>query len=212
METAKKKTLFREYAEAILIAILLALFLRTFVVQAFKIPSGSMLPTLDIGDHILVNKFVYGVKMPYLDRTLVSISRPARGDIIVFMFPEDEGRDFIKRVVAVEGDTIAIRNKQVLINGKPTEEPYAVHRDAQTPMGSGQVGERGQEPRDHFGPFTVPPGKVFVLGDNRDHSHDSRWWGTVDLEKIRGRAFLIYWSWDGGERWVRWERLGKLID
>ena len=183
---------------------MLALFVRTFVVQAFKIPSGSMVPTLAIGDHILVNKFIYGVKLPFTSATMIPISRPARGDIIVFKYPQDEKKDFIKRVVGLPGDRVDVRQQQVYINDRPLVEAYAVH---QGPSTQGQA----INPRDDYGPVTVPAGAYFVMGDNRDHSLDSRYWGFVRAEKIKGRAFLIYWSWDGAERWVRWERLGKVV-
>jgi signal peptidase I len=202
--TVKKKSTFREYAEALLIAVVLALFIRTFVVQAFKIPSGSMIETLSIGDHILVNKFIYGVKIPFTDEILIPVSRPHRGDVIVFKYPEDESKDFIKRVVGEPGDVVEIGNKQVVVNGKPLEEHYAIHRDP-------AVYPREVQPRDNFGPFIVPQDSYFVMGDNRDHSMDSRYWGVVKLNKIKGKAFIIYWSWDKGRYWVRWERIAKTI-
>jgi signal peptidase I len=169
----RPKSVVREYAEALIIAVLLALVIRTFVVQAFKIPSGSMLPTLQIGDHILVNKFLY-------------YFRPIqRGDIIVFKFPQDETRDFIKRVVGLPGETLEIRGKQVFVNGTPIDEPYAVYGD----WPASRLGER-----EKLGPFVVPPGRLFMLGDNRDHSMDSRVWGLLDVEKVKGKAFVVYFS------------------
>ena len=198
-----QKSRLREYAEAFLIAIVLALFVRTFVVQAFKIPSGSMIPTLLVGDHILVNKFTYGVKLPFTTLTLLPLGEPDRGDIIVFKYPQDETKDFIKRVVGQPGDRVEIRQQQVYINEQPLLEPYAVHQ-------AGNAFE-SSSPRDEYGPVTVPNNFYFVMGDNRDHSLDSRFWGFVRQDKIKGRAFLIYWSWDGLERWVRWERLGKVV-
>ncbi|MBI3988642.1 MAG: signal peptidase I [candidate division NC10 bacterium] len=189
---SKPKSVFREYAEAIAIAVILALIIRTFVVQAFKIPSGSMLPTLQIGDHILVNKFLYYFRSPQ------------RGDIIVFKFPQDEGRDFIKRVIGLPGETLEVRGKQVYINGKPVEESYAVHLDA-------NILGNPHSPRDQFGPVKIPEGHLFVMGDNRDHSMDSRFWGFLDIRKVKGEAFLIYWSWDRERHWPRWERIGHLV-
>jgi signal peptidase I len=200
----KTKSTFREYAEAIGMALLLALFIRTFIVQAFKIPSGSMIPTLQIGDHILVNKLSYGVRIPFLEHYLVSFGTPQRGDVIVFIFPEDRSKDFIKRVIGVAGDTVEVRGKKVYVNGKQIEDSHA-HFEGDDPQLSGLTG------RDDYGPKTVPENHVFVMGDNRDRSYDSRFWGYVSLDDIRGKAILIYWSWDGGDRWVRWERLGSLI-
>jgi signal peptidase I len=199
----KTKSAVREYAEAILMALLLALFIRTFIVQAFKIPSGSMIPTLQIGDHILVNKLAYGVRMPFLERYLIEYNQPKRGDVVVFIFPEDNTKDFIKRVIGVAGDTVEVRDKKVYINGKQIDDAHA-HFEGDDPQTAGMTG------RD-YGPKTVPENHIFVMGDNRDRSYDSRFWGYVSLDAIRGKAFLIYFSWDGGDRWVRWERLGNLI-
>ena len=199
-----KKNIFREYGEAILIAVVLALFIRTFVVQAFKIPSGSMKPTLLVGDHILVNKFIYGVKLPFSDITLISVKDPKRGDVVVFKFPEDPKKDFIKRVIAVAGDTVQIRNKKVYINDKPIDDPHGTHLDPHSIPGEAR-------PRDNFGPVTVPPKSLFVMGDNRDHSYDSRFWGFVNLSAVKGKAFILYWSWDKDNTGIRWGRLGHLI-
>lgn len=198
------KSRLRENIEAILVAILLALFIRTFVVQAFKIPSGSMKDTLLIGDHILVNKFIYGVKLPILQKVMIPVTEPERGDVIVFKFPVEPEKDFIKRVVAVAGDTVEGRDKILYINGSPADENYAIRTDP-------QVYPRGFQARDNFGPVTVPEGSLFVMGDNRDHSFDSRFWGFVDLKVVRGQAFMIYWSWDQEDFGVRWDRLGKII-
>ena len=197
------KSVAREYTEALLVALLLALFIRSFIVQAFKIPSGSMLPTLQIGDHILVNKFLYGLRLPYpFEKMVVQWGQPQQGDVVVFVYPRDPSKDFIKRAVAVAGDVVEIRHKRLYINGAPVDDPYATFADE---------GREIPGPRDNFGPVTVPPQKLFVMGDNRDRSHDGRFWGFVDLNDVKGKAFLIYWSWDGQDRWVRWERLGALI-
>ena len=200
---SRGKSVFREYAEAVAIALLLALLIRTFVVQAFKIPSGSMLPTLQVGDQILVNKFTYGVDLPVLGRVL-PLNAPQRGDIIVFVYPADPSKDFIKRVVGVGGDVVQLRRKHVYINGVPWNDSHAYYS-------YGKARAQGGTPRDDYGPVTVPPGHVFVMGDNRDRSYDSRFWGFVELDQIKGKAFVIYWSWDGTERWVRWDRLGQVI-
>ena len=205
MEQGKtKKHVIREYAESIVIAVVMALIIKAFVIQAFKIPSGSMIPTLKIGDHILVNKFIYGTKLPFTDRIIIPLKRPNRGDIIVFKFPDDEKKDFIKRVIGLPGDIVEIKGKGVYINGSPIDDSYAVHSD---PV----VYPSGIQPRDNFGPLTVPQDSYFVMGDNRDFSLDSRYWGFVKLNKIKGKAFIIYWSWNGEERWVRWNRMGMLI-
>jgi signal peptidase I len=203
-ETVKTKSTFREYAEAIVMALLLALFIRTFIVQAFKIPSGSMIPTLLIGDHILVNKLAYGIRIPFVEDYAVDFQTPRRGEVVVFIFPEDRSKDFIKRVIAVGGETVEIRAKTVYVNGKAIEDPHAHFEGNEFPGGS-------LANQDDFAPKTVPENHVFVMGDNRDRSHDSRFWGYVNLDDIRGKAFLIYWSWDGNDRWVRWERIGNLI-
>ena len=205
IETSKtKKGALRENIEAIIIAVILALFIRTFVVQAFKIPSGSMKQTLLIGDHILVNKFIYGVKIPFSDITVIPIKKPKRGDIIVFKFPEDPNKDFIKRVIGVAGDVVEVRNKQVYINNMLLNHDHGIHTDPHIIPGVFQ-------PRDNFGPVTVPPASLFVMGDNRDHSYDSRFWGFVDLKAVKGKAFIIYWSWDSDDFGVRWNRLGHLL-
>jgi len=199
-----KKSGLRENIEAILIAVILALFIRTFFVQAFKIPSGSMKQTLQIGDHILVNKFIYGIRLPFSRIVLVPVTDPARGDIVVFKFPEDPSKDFIKRVVAVGGDTVEIRDKAVWVNDKPAPHANAVHLDP-------RIYPRGYQPRDNFGPVQVPENTLFVMGDNRDESYDSRFWGFVDLEDIKGKAFMIYWSWDSEKTGIRWGRIGNLL-
>lgn len=198
----KSKT--QEYIEAIIIAILIALFLRTFVIQAFKIPSRSMVPTLLVGDHLLVNKFIYGVKIPFLRKTLIPVTDPERGDIIVFIYPKDRSKDFIKRVIGVGGDTIEIKNKKIFLNDKEYTDTYGIYSDNVIYPGSIQ-------PRDNFGPVTVPQGALFVMGDNRDESADSRYWGFVDLKDVEGKALIIYWSWNREETNVRWGRLFNLL-
>ncbi|RLB19027.1 MAG: signal peptidase I [Deltaproteobacteria bacterium] len=187
----KKKSLFREYAEAAVIAIILALFIRTFVVQAFKIPSGSMEPTLLVGDHILVNKFIYGVKLPIIRKTIIPISTPHREDVIVFIFPLDKSKDFIKRVIGLPGDHIEIVGKKIYINGKLFRDTHAHY-----------TSESSVREKSRFGPITVPEGHLFVMGDNRDHSYDSRYWGFVPMKSVKGKAFLIYWSWPHWRRFM----------
>jgi signal peptidase I len=212
MQQSRSKSLLREYIEAIVIAVILALFIRTFIIQAFKIPSGSMLETLQIGDHVLVSKFSYGIKMPFSGKVLVPIKEPQRGDIIVFKYPKDPSLDYIKRVIATGGETVEIKDKKVFINGKPLADDHGQFKDE-------NIHPPTQDPRDNFGPVTVPAGKLFVMGDNRDNSFDGRFWGFVDLEAVRGKAFIIYWSWDvtkdllSVDRFtsVRWGRIGNLL-
>jgi signal peptidase I len=201
---SKPKSKIQEYVEAILIAILIAFFIRTFIVQAFKIPSGSMKPTLQIGDHILVNKFIYGVKIPLLRTTLIPVTEPKRGDIVVFIYPEDRSKDFIKRLIGVAGDTVEVRNKKIFLNGKPYEDRHGVYTDD-------VIIPAALQKRDNFGPVTVPPDKIFVMGDNRDQSYDSRFFGFVDLKDVMGKAMIIYWSWNSEETNVRWNRLGQIL-
>ncbi len=200
----KKKSSLRENIEAILVAIVLALFIRTFIIQAFKIPSGSMKQTLQIGDHILVNKFIYGIKMPFSMTTIVPIKNPERDDIIVFKFPEDPDKDFIKRVIGIAGDVVEGREKQVYINHKRLNYDYGIHTESNIISG-------GVQPRDNYGPVVVPENSLFVMGDNRDHSYDSRYWGFVDLKALRGKALIIYWSWDKENFGVRWNRIGQIL-
>ena len=215
METAEEKATgklvaqkskFREYAEALIVAVILALFIRTFIVQAFKIPSGSMENTLLIGDHLLVNKFIFGTEIPFTDHRILVLRHPERGDVIVFLYPGDdnkpyfERRDFIKRVIGVPGDTVAIRDKEVFVNGKPYRVPEAIHKDPAY-----------QPQRDDMPAVKVPPHSYFVMGDNRDFSYDSRFWGFVPERNIQGLAFIKYWSWDAQHDRVRWGSIGSLI-
>ncbi len=208
VKSGRGRSGFRENAEAVLIAVLLAMFIRTFVVQAFKIPSGSMLDTLKIGDHILVNKFVYGLEIPFLQLSVYDGKHPERGDIVVFKYPEDPQKDFIKRVVAVGGDVLEIKDKQVYVNQERIEENYIVHADK-------RILPSVHSPRDNLAPVRIPEGSLFVMGDNRDNSHDSRFWGVVDEKDILGSAFMIYWSWnaraDSLPEHVRWGRIGDII-
>lgn len=231
-----KKSKFRKNTEIVITAVLLAVLFRTFVAQAYKIPSGSMIPTLLVGDQIFVNKFIYGMKVPFTDGRLMPVSTPERGDVIVFSFPKNRGkeecrslsgnisyriehawsssnpielfkddcRDFIKRVIGIGGDKIEVKDKTVYVNNVPLDESYIIHDD---PYVEGA-------PRDNFGPFIVPHGSVFVMGDNRDRSYDSRFWGVVNTDEIKGKAFIKYWSWDSKGSLLnktRWNRIGKLI-
>jgi len=208
----RTKSKLRENIEAILVAVVLALLIRTFIVQAFKIPSGSMKNTLLIGDHILVNKFTYGIKIPFINKTLIPISEPERGDIVVFTYPRDPSKDFIKRVVGIAGDTVEIRNKNVFVNGQRiNDKHYAIYTDNSKSI------FHTNNMRDNMAPLKIPDNSLFVMGDNRDNSHDSRFWGFVDLQSVKGEAFIIYWSWNSENNgsiidYVRWGRLGKLLE
>jgi signal peptidase I len=223
----RRKSVVREYVEAIAIAILLALVIRTLIVQAFTIPSGSMMDTLLVGDYILVNKALYGQsELPYVScdpawlvtpftchwNTFVlrwhNFRVPHRGDIIVFKYPSDEKRDFIKRIIGNPGDTVQVRGQQVLINGQPLDEPY-VRRNPGALSHTSSPGFCGYTYACE--PLVVPADSYFVMGDNRDNSQDSRYWGFVKRDKIKGKAFLIYWSWDAEPYWPRWWRLGHYI-
>ena len=203
MSEIKQKSKVREYAETLIIALLIALFARAFVVQAFKIPSESMKPTLLVGDHLLVNKFIYGIRIPMIGKKILQFSEPQRGDVIVFKYPKDPSKDYIKRVIGLPGDTVEIRDRQIYINDRPIEDPWGVFN------------VRRLSTSDNHGPVMVPPDSLFVMGDNRNNSLDSRVWGFVPFDDVLGKAFIMYWSWDWGNpsilSKVRWNRLGHLI-
>ncbi|WP_374282564.1 signal peptidase I [Desulfovibrio sp.] len=194
------KPLWREYGEALFVALILALVIRTFVVQAFKIPSESMVKTLLVGDHLLASKFSYGIKIPFTHTYIYKGEDPVKGDIIIFEYPNDPSVDYIKRIVGTPGDTIEVRNKQLFRNGEAVKESFIRFTEP----------DRIQPVRDNFGPVTVPADKYFVMGDNRDNSMDSRFWGFVDRSAIRAKAWRIYWSW-GGLGDIRWDRIGKAV-
>ena len=209
---AFEKSTVREYFESIVVAVVLALFIRTFVVQAFKIPTGSMEPNLLVGDHLLVNKFVFAPTATALERALLPVRPVVRGDVLVFKFPEDPERDFIKRIIGLPGETIEVKGTQVLVNGTAIAQPFAhflLPHDPNAPLIPG-------DPREHFGPYTVPATHFFAMGDNRDNSQDSRYWGALPAHYVKGRALMIYWSFDdapagGGAGQIlsgtRWSRL-----
>jgi len=202
---APAKNLLREYLVSLGWAVLLALVIRTFVMQTFEIPSGSMENTLEVGDYLIANKFLYGLRLPWSGERVLPVRAPKRGDVVIFKFPEDRSQDFIKRLIGVPGDEVMVRGKQVFVNGKAFTDPHEVHKDpAVLPATAG--------PRDNFGPVRVPEGSYFMMGDNRDNSYDSRFWGFVKLEDIVGLAVVKYWSFIPGTWQVRWENLGRVID
>ena len=192
----------RQNVESLAVALLLALVVRSSVVEAFWVPSGSMLPTIQIGDHLFVNKMAYGLRLPLLGTKLLNFGTLHRSDIVVFVSPNDASTDLIKRVIAIAGDTVEVRQKKLFVNGEEVPDTHAHFIDART----------GAAPRDNFGPVTVPPGKFFVMGDNRDQSYDSRYWGFADVNAIKGKATFIYWSWDSDAHWPRWSRLGHMLE
>ena len=194
MATTFKKSTIREYFEAIVTAVILALFVRTWVVQAFKIPTGSMENNLLIGDHLLVNKFVFGPAPTALERAVLPVRDIRRGDIVVFKYPDEPERDFIKRVIGLPGETLELRDKKIYINGQPLAEPY-VHYIDSTHSASEVT---SFDVRERYGPVQVPPDQYFVMGDNRDNSQDSRYWGFLKRSYIKGKAVFIYWSYESG--------------
>jgi len=234
-EGPRQKARWREYGESLFIALALALIIRAFLIQAFSIPSSSMEPTLLVGDYLLVNKFSYGIRNPFTNKIWMPIGKPQRGDIAVFIYPQDPDKDYIKRVIGLPGDRIQIINKKLYINGSITQIPPPSD-DPQAPRAVYREKDITPTERDNFGPVVVPPNSYFVMGDNRDHSYDSRFWGFVSLDALRGKAFIIYFSWQGQPNtfffpsllrglqglifnfsWndkvfqVRWDRIGKLI-
>ena len=203
----KRAEIIRGYVQSFAVAIALALFFRQFVLQAFRIPSQSMESTLLVGDFLFVNKFLYGAQLPFSETRLPDVRPPRRGDIIVFK-PPQENRDFIKRCVGVAGDTIEVRNKDLYVNGKLQVEPYVQHLDR-------HVQGPGSTNRDFFGPYVVPPGHLFMMGDNRDNSADSRFWGPEPISRVKGKAMFIYFSVDTSRGLipphVRLRRFGRII-
>ena len=203
-----KKKFIKEYVEPIVIAVLIALFIRTFIVQAFKIPSSSMEPTLLVGDYILVSKFIYGIKIPFTDAKMLEFNKPRRGDVVVFIYPKDRSKDFIKRVIGTEGEKVEIIRSKIYVNDRLIDDPWGYYDEK-------NEWSKYFQSKDKYGPELVPKDSIFVLGDNRNNSQDSRFWGYVNINEVKGKAFIIYFSWD----WyaqnlfnkIRWIRLGKLI-
>ncbi len=196
MAESFKKSTAREYFESIVIAVILALFVRTFVLQAFKIPTGSMENNLLIGDHLLVNKFVYAPTASRLERALLPIGTIRRGDVLVFKSPVEPDRDLIKRVIGLPGDRLEQKEKKLYINGQPLDEPYVFFLEP--PKHNSELSEASStsDPRENYGPVTVPPNQYFMMGDNRDNSLDSRYWGFMPADYVKGKAVLIYWSYE----------------
>jgi signal peptidase I len=191
-----KKSVAREYLESLVVAFILATFIRTFVVQAFKIPTGSMENNLLIGDHLLVNKVVYSPSLGRLEDAGMAKRPIQRGHVVVFKYPEDSNRDFIKRVIGLPGETIEIRAKRVYINGQPLDEPYVHFLEPPLRPEDPEYGIRSDGQGDNYGPRTVPEGQLFVMGDNRDNSKDSRYWGFLPADQVKGRALMVYWSYE----------------
>lgn len=220
-----------EWIKSIAVALLLFLVIRTFVVEAFRIPTGSMEKTLLVGDFLLVNKAVYGAQLPGTGKRLPSFAEPSRGDVVVFIPPHDPGKNYVKRLVGVPGDTLEMRDRVLYINGEPQDEPYVQHIDVtgmdialremlwQRRYLVDNIRPETYTPsRDNWGPIVVPEDKFFMLGDNRDDSEDSRYWGFVDRGAIKGRPLFIYYSFDSSTLnpfpWItqiRWGRIGDLI-
>lgn len=194
----KKKSKIREYAEIVITAVVLALIVRALVIQSYHIPSESMEDTLLKGDFLFANKFIYGAKVPFIDWRLPKIREPKEGDIVIFKFPGDGKTDYIKRCIAVEGQTVEIRGKRVFVDEKELQEEYVKY-----------IG--GDKPRRNFERFVVPKGHVFVMGDNRDNSYDSRFWGALNKKYIRGKAMFLYFSIDYKKHWIRFRRIGDII-
>jgi len=206
-DTPAKKGIFREYGESLVIAVILALFVRTWVFQAFKIPTGSMENGLLIGDHLIVNKMLFAPAATGLETALLP-SRPIRrGDVIVFKYPADPERDFIKRVIGLPGDKLELRRKRVLINGQPIDEPPTVHFLEQPSTGSPRL----DDVREEYGPVTVPANQYFMMGDNRDNSQDSRFWGFLPAHYVKGQALFIYFSVEENASLVSGIRWGRIF-
>ena len=209
MANGPARSITRDYVEAIAWAVAITLALRTFVIQAFRIPSESMCDTLLVGDFLFVSKLDYGAKVPFTHVRLPGLHGPRHGDVIVFQWPEDPSKDFIKRCIATGGQTVELKHKQVFVDGVRQVEPYVKHTAT-------NEDPAGYTPRDNYTPPTVPPGELFMMGDNRDNSNDSRFWGTVPMDLVKGRALFIYFSTAGTAWWngllhVRFDRLFKVI-
>lgn len=206
MSKNKTKNVARDWAEALVVAFVIAMIIRAFVLQAYRIPSSSMEDTLLKGDHILATKYNYGLTIPFTTRKMWGEDKvPDRGDIVIFTFPGNHSMDFVKRVIGLPGDTVEVRDKKVYINGALYKIPYEKYTDPFIlSQGQGKV-------RDNFGPAVVEEGHCFAMGDNRDQSYDSRFWGQVPVQNIKGKAFIIYFSWDSEKHWIRGSRIGHIV-
>ncbi|MCF6203649.1 MAG: signal peptidase I [Methylococcaceae bacterium] len=223
--TSQKEPLLVEYAHSFFPIVFIVLILRSFIAEPFRIPSGSMMPTLLIGDFILVNKFTYGIRLPVLNNKIIEINKPERGDIVVFRFPQKPEVDYIKRVVGVPGDRVAYYQKKILINGQPAKQvslgAYQAIGEGMNMMGAEHISENLSTVEHSIlirkgvpsveGIFVVPEGHYFVMGDNRDNSNDSRYWGTVPEENLVGKAFLIWMSWDWEHKGIGFDRIGTIL-
>jgi len=198
MTKGNNKSKFREYTEIVVTAVVLALIVRALLIQSYHIPSESMENTLLKGDFLFANKFLYGAKVPFVDWRFPKVRDPKPGDVVIFKFPGDGKTDYIKRCIAVEGQTVEIRGTRVFVDGKELKEDYAKH-----------IG--GDKPRRNFEPFVVPQNHIFVMGDNRDNSYDSRFWGALHTKYVRGKAIFLYFSIDYNKHWVRFKRIGDII-
>ena len=198
-----KKSVAREYLESVVVAVILALFIRTFIVQAFKIPTGSMETNLLIGDHLLVNRVVYSPSLGAAESTILAKKPIRRGDVVVFKFPEDPSKDFIKRVIGLPGETVEVRDRTVFIDGKPLDEPYTHFLEPPLRRDDPEYALRIDNVRQSYGPKVVPAAQLFVMGDNRDNSRDSRYWGFLPADQVKGRALLVYWSYEASREEYR---------
>jgi signal peptidase I len=188
----KRKSTLREYTESLAIALILAFIIKTSLVEAYKIPSGSMEDTLLVGDFLLANKFIYGAKIPLFDIRLPAVREPRPGDVIIFKFPLNQKQNYIKRLIATQGQTVEIRDKHLFVDGKEVLLPDRGKFTDENII----IVKAGENGRDNFGPVKVPPGKLFVMGDNRDNSYDSRFWGFLDRRLVQGKAMVLHWSWE----------------
>ncbi len=210
MDDKKSRSKIQETIEVVIVALLIAGVVRAFLIGNYAIPSRSMVPTLLVGDRIIANKVIYGIKLPLFRKTVIPISEPKRGEMVIFIYPEDRSKDFVKRVVGVAGDKIEIKNKTLYLNDREVHDGFGIYSD---PVVYPAVLQR----RDNFGPVVVPPQSIFVMGDNRDESLDSRFWGFVNLADVQGRASFIYFSFDADAEGgffskIRWNRIGRALN